>query len=62
MASATGGSWAPAKGVQFFGFADPSWGSRDAFALALAYTDGERVIVGVVRGVGGSLQPDGHGQ
>jgi hypothetical protein len=39
----------PRSGVRFHCFADPSGGRGDAFAIAIAHAEGEKVVVDVVR-------------
>jgi hypothetical protein len=39
----------PADGLSYVAFTDPSGGGRDAFTVAIAHRDGERVIVDCVR-------------
>jgi hypothetical protein len=49
----------PRPGVQYQAFVDASGGSPggDAYAVAIAHREGERVILDVVRGVTGRLDP-----
>ncbi|MBI4605859.1 MAG: hypothetical protein HY721_28165 [Planctomycetes bacterium] len=49
----------PADGVRYSAFVDPSGGSRDAFTLAVAHRDGERVVVDCVRAWRPPFNPSG---
>jgi hypothetical protein len=49
----------PAAGVVYRAFVDPSGGSRDAFALAIAHRERERVVVDVVRAWQAPFNPSG---
>ena len=40
---------APAPGVQYFGFVDPSGGSSDSMGLAISHREGDRAILDAVR-------------
>jgi hypothetical protein len=50
---------APVRGVSYVAFADPSGGRRDAFTVAIAHLDGERVIIDVVRAWPPPFDPSG---
>jgi Terminase large subunit, T4likevirus-type, N-terminal len=49
----------PADGLSYVAFADPSGGSRDAFTVAIAHRDGERVVVDCVRAWQPPFNPTG---
>lgn len=49
---------APAAGVRYCGFTDPSGGSDDSFTLSIAHRDGERVVVDCIREVKPPLSPE----
>lgn len=49
----------PIKGQKCFAFVDPSGGSRDAFTMAVAHREGERVILDCIREVRPPLSPEG---
>jgi len=49
----------PSEGVRYQAFVDPSGGSRDAFALAIAHAADVRVIVDVVRAWAPPFNPSG---
>ena len=42
----------------YVGFTDPSGGSHDSFTLAIAYADGERVVISAVREITPPFSPD----
>ncbi len=48
----------PATGVVYCGFVDPSGGSSDAFTLAIAHQEGERVVLDVIRERRPPFSPD----
>ena len=49
---------APAAGMRYYGFTDPSGGSDDSFTLSIAHRDGERVIIDCIREVKPPLSPE----
>jgi hypothetical protein len=49
----------PADGLTYVAFTDPSGGGRDAFTVAVAHRDGERVIVDCVRAWTPPFNPTG---
>lgn len=49
----------PVRGVNYFAFADPSGGSRDAFTLAIGHLTGERVVIDCVRAWAPPFNPSG---
>jgi hypothetical protein len=49
----------PAEGVSYQAFVDPSGGSRDAFSLAIAHAEGDRVVVDLVRAWVPPFNPSG---
>jgi hypothetical protein len=49
----------PADGLSYVAFADPSGGSRDAFTVAIAHRDRERVVVDCVRAWQPPFNPTG---
>jgi hypothetical protein len=48
----------PAERVRYFGFVDPSGGSSDSMALAVAHMQGNRVIVDAIRERRAPFSPD----
>jgi len=48
----------PAERVRYFGFVDPSGGSSDSMTLAVAYMQGNHVIVDCIRGRRAPFSPD----
>jgi hypothetical protein len=49
----------PSELVDYCAFADPSGGSRDAFTVAIAHADGERVMIDAVRAWPAPFNPAG---
>lgn len=49
----------PVDGLHYAGFTDPSGGSRDAFTLAIAHTEGERFVLDAVRAWKPPFNPSG---
>jgi hypothetical protein len=49
----------PSEGVSYQAFVDPSGGSRDAFALAIAHAADDRVVLDVVRAWAPPFNPSG---
>lgn len=47
----------PLPGIFYHAFADPSGGSSDSFALAVAHVDGERVVIDAVREIRAPFAP-----
>jgi hypothetical protein len=39
----------PVRGIRYFGFVDPSGGSSDSMAMAVAHREGDKVVVDAVR-------------
>ena len=48
---------APASGVQYVAFTDPSGGSHDSFTLSLAHKERERYVLDVCRGIRPPFDP-----
>jgi hypothetical protein len=49
---------APAAGVNYYAFTDPSGGSDDSFTLAISHRDGERVVIDCIREVKPPFSPE----
>lgn len=47
----------PLPGVQYFGFADPSGGKADSFALGVGHWENDRVILDCLRGIRPPFSP-----
>ena len=50
---------APVSGVVYSAFVDPSGGRRDAFAVAIAHRENDRIVLDVCRGWGAPFNPSG---
>jgi hypothetical protein len=49
----------PAEDVHYLAFVDPSGGSKDAFSVAIAHRDGERIVIDCVRAWAPPFNPSG---